>query len=699
MAVWVDTFTSLYEGIPDIDSGYERVFLEQVKLQATSIERTNKLNFTDTLNTPVTSTEVRNAVKEAGNGKAVSVDRLPNETFKNNSSIECLTALFNICLKESIIPDMWRKTLISPIYKGKNKDRRDPKSYRPVSLICNSCKIFTNILNKRLLRYLETNFLLAEEQNGFRKGRSCEDHVFVLDSIIREKLLDKKHVYGCFVDFSFAFDFINRDLLIHVLAKFGIKNNFIRIMEALLTNTESAIKFNGKTTRWFPTKAGIRQGQNDSTTLFALYVNSLADKIKNLNLGIKIGDTEISILMYADDIILIAETQEGLQCMLNELHTWCKRWRMTVNTEKTQIIHFRPKRSLKTKTLFHYGSSLIDIVESYQYLGITVNEHLDKQVMGDKLADGATRALGKLLSKYYLNKGLGLKMYRKFYETCINPIMDYCSGVWGYGPNEKLHKIHMRALRCYLGVNKYTAKAGIEGELAWATPQIRRTLNMLRLWNRIVGMENSRLPKVVYCNMKISGKQGTWINEVRNIFEKIQCSDIFENNVPIINIKDFLNYALEKLMSQYVLIWKQEIHNKPKLAVYSQYKTEFATEVYCEMNIKRSQRSLVAKLRLGTLPIRVETGRYNGIEREKRLCLVCKDGSVEDESHVMFHCQAHNKERKVLFDSACKLNPHFLSLGAVHKIAYLTNAKNIIRKSAQYLFKVLHNRQQVLSKI
>ena len=70
--------------------------------------------------------------------------------------------------------------------------------------------------------------------------------------------------------------------------------------------------------------------------------------------------------------------------------------------------------------------------------------------------------------------------------------MDYCSGVWGYGPNERLHKIHMRALRCYLGVNKYTAKAGIEGELAWATPQIRRTLNMLRLWNRTVGMENIR---------------------------------------------------------------------------------------------------------------------------------------------------------------------------------------------------------------
>ena len=72
---------------------------------------------------------------------------------------------------------------------------------------------------------------------------------------------------------------------------------------------------------------------------------------KNLNIGIKIGDTEISILMYADHIILLAETQEGIQCMLSELHTWCKSWRMTVNTEKTQIIHFRPEKIAKNQNL------------------------------------------------------------------------------------------------------------------------------------------------------------------------------------------------------------------------------------------------------------------------------------------------------------------------------------------------------------
>ena len=93
-----------------------------------------------------------------------------------------------------------------------------------MSLVCNPCKIFPDVLNKRLLSYLKENLLLAEEQNGFRNGRSCEDHIFVLSSIIRNNLYANKMVFGCFVDFASAFDFLNRDLLIDALEKIGIEN-------------------------------------------------------------------------------------------------------------------------------------------------------------------------------------------------------------------------------------------------------------------------------------------------------------------------------------------------------------------------------------------------------------------------------------------------------------------------------------------
>ena len=68
------------------------------------------------------------------------------------------------------------------------------------------------------------------------------------------------------------------------------------------------------------------------------------------------------------------------------------------------------------------------------YIGVTFNEFLNKKVAGNVLAEGASRALGKFLSKYYLDKGLGINTYTKIYESCICPIMDYCEGVWGFAP-------------------------------------------------------------------------------------------------------------------------------------------------------------------------------------------------------------------------------------------------------------------------
>ena len=76
--------------------------------------------------------------------------------------------------------------------------------------------------------------------------------------------------------------------------------------------------------------------------------------------------------------------------------------------------------------------------------------------------------------------------------------MDYCAGVWGFALNDQLDKIHMRSIRCFLGVNQYATKVGVEGDLGWVPPQIHRHLDMLRQWNRLVSMAESRLPKVLY---------------------------------------------------------------------------------------------------------------------------------------------------------------------------------------------------------
>ena len=220
-------------------------------------------------------------------------------------------------------------------------------------------------------------------------------------------------------------------------------------------DTFMAIKVNDKISQWFKTYAGVRQGQNDSPSVFSVFLNSLAESIKQANLGITVGEVVISILLYAEDIVLLSDTEEQLQKMLNILNSWFAKWRIKVNHDKTQIIHCRQRKVKQSEYVFKLGEHVLNKVSNYRYLGCTLNEHCDFLVTGNSLAEGASRALGKLLAKFYQNRGLGYDTYTKLYKACVTSIMDYCSGVWGYTQSKELDNIHFRAARCFLGVNKY----------------------------------------------------------------------------------------------------------------------------------------------------------------------------------------------------------------------------------------------------
>ena len=95
------------------------------------------------------------------------------------------------------------------------------------------------------------------------------------------------------------------------------------MIKALYSNTKSCVKINELRTEWFETLQGVRQGDNLSPTLFALFVNDLAMEIKAMNVGVKVGERQVPILLYADDVAIISETETDMQAMLNVVHEWC----------------------------------------------------------------------------------------------------------------------------------------------------------------------------------------------------------------------------------------------------------------------------------------------------------------------------------------------------------------------------------------
>ncbi len=134
-----------------------------------------------------------------------------------------------------------------------------------------------------------------------------------------------------------------------------------------------------------------------------MYINDLALNINESNLGIHLDDLTLGILLYVDDIALLAESKDDLQDMLSLLKTWCYRWRLSIYQRKTQIVHFRKKS--RRKIIF--GNVTLEYTPECKYLRFTLNEFMTYEVGIKVLADSARRALGSVLNKFRISKDLG----------------------------------------------------------------------------------------------------------------------------------------------------------------------------------------------------------------------------------------------------------------------------------------------------
>ena len=106
------------------------------------------------------------------------------------------------------------------------------------------------------------------------------------------------------------------------------------------------------------------------STLFSVFLNDLATEIKKLNVGVDTSDGTVSILLYADDIALIAPSEKNLQKMLDTLSAWTDKWLMHIHPDKSQIVHFRNNEVDETKHCFKCGLINLKTVSFYKYLGV-----------------------------------------------------------------------------------------------------------------------------------------------------------------------------------------------------------------------------------------------------------------------------------------------------------------------------------------
>ena len=151
--------------------------------------------------------------------------------------------------------------------------------------------------------------------------------------------LGKQKIYACFVDFKKAFDSVGHQCLFYKLENLGIRGNLLNLIKDIYRKTKCAVKVDGKITDFFYFTKGVRQGCPLSPLLFNLYVNDIFDLIDKNTLAspeLKEGNP-INILMYADDLVMLSQSEDQLQKNMSLLNAYCANWNLEINTKKLKL--------------------------------------------------------------------------------------------------------------------------------------------------------------------------------------------------------------------------------------------------------------------------------------------------------------------------------------------------------------------------
>ena len=173
-------------------------------------------------------------------------------------------------------------------------------------------------------------------------------HIFTLKCLFDLCKFRKRKLFCAYVDYERAFDNINRIALWHKLIQSNISGKLLNVIKSMYANIKSCVSNDGMMSDIFSSAVGVRQGENLSPIIFALFVNDLQIFFElNDYRGIDIYfDASIDMyfkimkLLYADDTVILAETTLDLQHSLNCLYEYSSLWRLNVNRSKTKIFIF-----------------------------------------------------------------------------------------------------------------------------------------------------------------------------------------------------------------------------------------------------------------------------------------------------------------------------------------------------------------------
>ncbi|KAG1712185.1 Chorion peroxidase [Nymphon striatum] len=307
-----------------------------------------------------------------------------------------LLRIFNYALSTGYFPECWLETVL--FFLHKNGSKSDPSNYRTIAIENPFLKVFMLLINSRMTQYAESESLLPDFQFGFRPNRNCMSAVSILFEMSKARLVNHKRTYCAFMDFSKAFDKIDRNLLFQKLQLLGFPRNFCQLIFNILKNLNFRVRQDTLLSPPFKSKIGTPQGDPISPLLFSLYIADLPSSLAPASVNFP-SDIPINCLLYADDTCLIADTADELQLSLDSLTEYCKINHLIINVSKSKVVVFHKG---DTRPNIHLGMMLIHtlLLREHNAIVAKIEESLDSRGLtrtSDEVFNEARRILGAFI--------------------------------------------------------------------------------------------------------------------------------------------------------------------------------------------------------------------------------------------------------------------------------------------------------------
>ena len=682
------------------------------------LHEAEKIKIFSELDYAITEKEVLRVIKTLKNGKAYGQDLIKNEMLKYGQHwlSKPLTKLFNIIMNSQYYPLEWSRGRIVSIHK--KGDTTLPENYRGITISSCLGKTFNAILNNRLSNFLEERKILCIEQCGFKKKHRTTDHMFVLKNIMHKYKIEKKALYLAFVDFKQAFDRVRHKELLYKLLQCGISNKFYAIIKSMYSNIMLSVQSGDglNITLSFLSLLGVRQGDNLSPTLFSIFVNDLPSIFTENCKPACFGDMKINCMMYADDLIIMSESNTGLQESMNKLDKYCDQWGLTVNINKTKCMITKTNSNININSKLFFKNNNIEIVDKVKYLGIEFSHDGNVQVIQSDLYKKGLKAYFKLMRA--LNPLPSPKILLNLFDHLIKPVLLYGCEIWSpvnleykntkEPLNEKasfihnlrnqfpfitkymekidyIEKLHLKFCKAVLGVHSKASNLAVYSELGRYPLFIDQIILSLKYLNYIETETENKFLKQFYKNL-LNDKR---LSSNCNILKMRLLLNKTLNFTPVTSGRNGWKLVKKSIRSYFDMYWCKNIFNDisnskrnggNKMRTFRLFKSNIAYEQY--LNIKNfEKRKFIARFRISAHKLKIETGRYNSnncyIKAEDRKCIQCDTNSMEDEFHFLIDCDKYESLRNDLFSKCETKNKHFNKYDKHDKFLWILTNEDI----------------------